>query len=306
MSGIVNPINWFPGHMSKTRRGISNALKQVDVVVEIIDARIPVSSRNPEIDKILGNKKRIILMNKYDIADVTETKKWINYFENNGFQALGVDCKTGKGLERFIPKTRELLKEEIEKWAVKGMKNKSIRAVVVGIPNVGKSSFINRMAKNSKAKVEDKPGVTKKNQWYYIGKDFYLLDTPGVLWPKFEDQNVAKNLAFTGAIKDQIIDIEEICEDLLLTLFLKDRYCILERYKLNKKKVLDYIEFKAENNGMPYDQNGNLIETILEMVGRSRGILKARGEIDTYRVANTVLNEFRSGNLTKITLETIN
>ena len=199
-------IQWFPGHMTKTRRKIQTSLKLVDAVAEIIDARIPVSSRNPELHKIIENKPRIILMNKCDMADPSQTARWVSCYQKEGILAIPVDCKSGRGLNQFIPKVRELLKDRIIQWEQKGMVNRTIRVMIVGIPNVGKSSFINRMAKQNRAKVEDRPGVTRGNQWFTIGKAFDLLDTPGVLWPKFDDPNVGEKLAFTGAVKDQILD----------------------------------------------------------------------------------------------------
>ena len=192
-------IQWFPGHMTKTRRKIQASLKLVDAVAEIIDARIPVSSRNPELHKIIENKPRIILMNKCDMADPSQTARWVSCYQKEGVLAIPVDCKSGRGLNQFIPKVRELLKDRIIQWEQKGMVNRTIRVMIVGIPNVGKSSFINRMAKQNRAKVEDRPGVTRGNQWFTIGKAFDLLDTPGVLWPKFDDPNVGEKLAFTGA-----------------------------------------------------------------------------------------------------------
>ena len=208
-------IQWFPGHMTKTRRKIQTSLKLVDAVAEIIDARIPVSSRNPELHKIIENKPRIILMNKCDMADPSQTARWVSCYQKEGILAIPVDCKSGRGLNQFIPKVRELLKDRIIQWEQKGMVNRTIRVMIVGIPNVGKSSFINRMAKQNRAKVEDRPGVTRGNQWFTIGKAFDLLDTPGVLWPKFDDPNVGEKLAFTGAVKDQILDTEQLASRLL-------------------------------------------------------------------------------------------
>ena len=215
-------IQWFPGHMTKTRRKIQASLKLVDAVAEIIDARIPVSSRNPELHKIIENKPRIILMNKCDMADPSQTARWVSYYQKEGVLAIPVDCKSGRGLNQFIPKVRELLKNRIIQWEQKGMVNRTIRVMIVGIPNVGKSSFINRMAKQNRAKVEDRPGVTRGNQWFTIGKAFDLLDTPGVLWPKFDDPNVGEKLAFTGAVKDQIVDTEQLASRVLEVL--RDEY----------------------------------------------------------------------------------
>lgn len=282
-------IQWFPGHMTKTRRKIQASLKLVDAVAEIIDARIPVSSRNPELHKIIENKPRIILMNKCDMADPSQTARWVSYYQKEGVLAIPVDCKSGRGLNQFIPKVRELLKDRIIQWEQKGMVNRTIRVMIVGIPNVGKSSFINRMAKQNRAKVEDRPGVTRGNQWFTIGKAFDLLDTPGVLWPKFDDPNVGEKLAFTGAVKDQILDTEQLASRLLEVL--RDEYSAMlaARYKLEK-----------------YDLRPLQGYELLELIGRKRGMLASGGEIDTERASIMVLDEFRSAKLGKITLEQVN
>ena len=282
-------IQWFPGHMTKTRRKIQASLKLVDAVAEIIDARIPVSSRNPELHKIIENKPRIILMNKCDMADPSQTARWVSCYQKEGVLAIPVDCKSGRGLNQFIPKVRELLKDRIIQWEQKGMGNRTIRVMIVGIPNVGKSSFINRMAKQNRAKVEDRPGVTRGNQWFTIGKAFDLLDTPGVLWPKFDDPNVGEKLAFTGAVKDQIVDTEQLASRLLEVL--RDEYSAMlaARYKLEK-----------------YDLRPLQGYELLELIGRKRGMLASGGEIDTERASIMVLDEFRSAKLGKITLEQVN
>ena len=282
-------IQWFPGHMTKTRRKIQASLKLVDAVAEIIDARIPVSSRNPELHKIIENKPRIILMNKCDMADPSQTARWVSYYQKEGVLAIPVDCKSGRDLNQFIPKVRELLKDRIIQWEQKGMVNRTIRVMIVGIPNVGKSSFINRMAKQNRAKVEDRPGVTRGNQWFTIGKAFDLLDTPGVLWPKFDDPNVGEKLAFTGAVKDQILDTEQLASRLLEVL--RDEYpsMLTTRYKLEK-----------------YDLQPLQGYELLELIGRKRGMLVSGGEIDTERASIMVLDEFRSAKLGKITLEQVN
>ena len=282
-------IQWFPGHMTKTRRKIQASLKLVDAVAEIIDARIPVSSRNPELHKIIENKPRIILMNKCDMADPSQTARWVSCYQKEGVLAIPVDCKSGRGLNQFIPKVRELLKDRIIQWEQKGMVNRTIRVMIVGIPNVGKSSFINRMAKQNRAKVEDRPGVTRGNQWFTIGKAFDLLDTPGVLWPKFDDPNVGEKLAFTGAVNDQIVDTEQLASRLLEVL--RDEYSAMlaARYKLEK-----------------YDLRPLQGYELLELIGRKRGMLASGGEIDTERASIMVLDEFRSAKLGKITLEQVN
>ena len=282
-------IQWFPGHMTKTRRKIQASLKLVDAVAEITDARIPVSSRNPELHKIIENKPRIILMNKCDMADPSQTARWVSCYQKEGVLAIPVDCKSGRGLNQFIPKVRELLKDRIIQWEQKGMVNRTIRVMIVGIPNVGKSSFINRMAKQNRAKVEDRPGVTRGNQWFTIGKAFDLLDTPGVLWPKFDDPNVGEKLAFTGAVKDQIVDTEQLASRLLEVL--RDEYSAMlaARYKLEK-----------------YDLRTLQGYELLALIGRKRGMLASGGEIDTERASIMVLDEFRSAKLGKITLEQVN
>lgn len=279
-------IQWFPGHMTKTKRKIQESLKLVDAVAEIIDARVPQSSRNPDLDGLLGSKPRLILLNKCDMADSRETARWIAYFKNQGTGAIAVDCKSGKGISGFMPAVRELLCDRIKSWEEKGMKNRTIRVMVVGIPNVGKSSFINKVANKSRAKAEDRPGVTRGNQWYTIGNGFELLDTPGVLWPKFDDPAVGERLAFTGAVKDQIIDTELLAVRLLEVLKERPTEAFLTRFKLMKDDI----------TGLPPYE-------LLELIGRKRGMLISGGEIDTLRAANMLLDEYRGAKLGKITLE---
>ena len=278
-------IQWYPGHMTRTRRRMTEDIKQVDAVVEIIDARVPVSSRNPDIDTVTAGKPRIVLLNKADCADERQTKKWCDHFTASSVIALACDCRSGKGLNRFIPSVKTLLADRIEYWASKGMKGRYIRMMVVGIPNVGKSSFINRMASTKKARVADRPGVTRGNQWFTIpGSNVELLDPPGVLWPKFEDPAVGKHLAFTGAIKDTVVDIETLCCELLE--LLRDRYPdgLAERYKLG-------------------DISGMTSAELLESIARRRGMLISGGEPDLERAAAAVLDEYRAGRLGRITLE---
>ncbi len=279
----IGTIQWFPGHMARTRRKIQESLPMVDAVVEIVDARIPLASRNPEMDSLTAGKPRMVILNKADLADDTANQRWLAYFRRQGMAAIAVDCKTGRGCNQFAPALRDLLHDLIEKWESKGA-NKTIRAMIVGIPNVGKSSFINRMNRGGKAKVEDRPGVTRMNQWFVIDGGTQLLDTPGVLWPKFEDQNVAMRLAFTGAIKDQVLDMEEMACELLG--ILRDGYpqVLIDRYKLTEA---------------PNEDNWEL----LQQIGRRRGMLQSGGEIDTGRAAITVLDEYRAGKLGRITLE---
>ena len=276
-------IQWFPGHMTKTRRMIQSSLSLVDGVVEVLDARIPFSSRNPEMDKLVKDKPRMLLLNKSDMADDSSTEKWIDYYKSKGFTVLKTDCKSGNGLKGFLPAVKgNMLKQLIEKRRGKGIEGAPIRLMIVGIPNVGKSSFINRMAKSKKAKVEDRPGVTRNKQWIKFGGNVELLDMPGVLWPKFEDQGVARKLAFTGAVKDDILDIEALAAFLLENLSVNYPEAVSERYKI--------------------DKSGDGFELLSEL-GRKRGMLVSGGEVNTERAAITLLDEFRSGKLGKITLE---
>lgn len=285
MSEIQN-IQWFPGHMTKTKRKIQSSLKLVDAVAEIIDARIPVSSRNPDLAEIVGSKPRVVLLNKCDMADPNATARWIEYFKSNKIVAIPVDCKSGKGLNKFIPAVKEVLAERIAAWKNKGMVNRSIRVMVVGVPNVGKSSFINRIAKQNRAKVEDRPGVTRGNQWFTVAKGFELLDTPGVLWPKFDDKVVGEHLAFMGSVKDEIVDTEQLASRLLEFLSEKSTPQFVERLKLAE------VDYK---NMQGYE--------LLEIVARKRGMLISGGEADTERAASMVLDEFRGAKLGRITLE---
>ena len=282
----MQTIQWFPGHMTKTKRQIQASLKLVDAVAEIIDARIPVSSRNPDLNKLIQNKPRVILMNKCDMANQTATKMWIDAYARQGITALAVDCKSGRNLNKFPAAVNEVMKERIERLKSKGMKNPTMRIMIVGIPNVGKSSFINRIAKQNRAKVEDRPGVTRGNQWFTISKNLEMLDTPGVLWPKFDDQVVGEHLAFTGAVKDQVVDIE------LLAVRLLDF--------LRRLKPADFIaRFKLENMDL---DNADSYE-LLRVIGKKRGMLVSGGDIDTERAAIMLLDEFRSAKLGRITVE---
>lgn len=282
----MQTIQWFPGHMTKTKRQIQSSLKLVDAVAEIIDARIPVSSRNPDLAKLVQNKPRVILLNKCDMANQTATKMWIDYFKKQNLVAIPVDCKSGRGLDKFAPAVNTVMSHKIARLKEKGMVNPTIRIMIVGIPNVGKSSFINKMVKKNRAKVEDRPGVTRGNQWYTIVKNLEMLDTPGVLWPKFDDKTVGEHLAFTGAVKDQILDIELLAVRLLD--FIKEL------------KPADFItRFKLENEDI---ENIDSYE-LLKMIGKKRGMLVSGGEIDTERAAIMLLDEFRSAKLGRITVE---
>lgn len=285
MSEMQN-IQWFPGHMTKTKRQIQASLKLVDAVAEILDARIPFSSKNPDLQKLIQNKPKVVLLNKCDMANQTATSRWIDYYASQGITAIAVDCKSGKGLNKFAPAVNNVLSERRERLKAKGMVNPMLRIMIVGIPNVGKSSFINRVAKQNRAKVEDRPGVTRGNQWYSIAKNIEMLDTPGVLWPKFDDKIVGERLAFTGAVKDQILDTE------LLAVRLLDF--------LRSLKPADFIaRFKLEDIDLDAIDSYEL----LNVIGKKRGMLISGGEINTERAAIMLLDEFRSGKLGRITLE---
>ncbi len=270
--------------MAKTRRLIKESLSRVDCVTEILDARIPLSSRNPEIGDITAGKPRIILLNKCDMADEKVTAAWIKYFRSTGAEAMAVDCRSGKGLNGYTALVRKVLAEKIQANNDRGMVGKALRVMVVGIPNTGKSSFINKMAGKVRAKVADKPGVTTSNQWFFIGNGIELLDTPGVLWPKFDDPIVGDRLAFIGSVKDAVLDVETMAVRLLEVL--KDGYAdrLTERYKLGDISGLEAWE-------------------ILELIGKKRGMLISGGEIDTERAAVMLLDEYRGGKLGRISME---
>lgn len=280
-------IQWFPGHMTRTKRKITQLLPLVDIVVEVVDARIPQSSRNPDLDALLAKKPRMIVLNKADIADEAATAQWLQEFRRQGYAAMTLDCKNGKGIQRFVPLMREVLADKIAVWKEKGMEGRPIRAMVVGIPNSGKSSLINRLAKGGKAKVEDRPGVTRDQKWFVIDGGAQLLDTPGVLWPKFEDQTVAARLAFTGAIRDEILDKEELAYELTKVLVGGYEEQLRTRYKLEGELPDDAWE-------------------VLQMIGRKRGMLVSGGEVDTLRASVMLLDEYRAGKLGRITLDRVN
>ncbi len=282
----MQTIQWFPGHMTKTKRQIQASLKLVDAVAEIIDARIPVSSRNPDLNHLIQNKPRVILMNKCDMANQTATKMWIDYYAKQGITAIAVDCKSGRNLNKFPAVVDAVMKKKIDRLKAKGMKNPTMRIMIVGIPNVGKSSFINKIAKQNRAKVEDRPGVTRGNQWFTISKNLEMLDTPGVLWPKFDDKVVGEHLAFTGAVKDQVIDIELLAVRLLDFLKKLKPAEFIERFKLT--------DLDLENTDS-YD--------LLQLIGKKRGMLISGGEIDTERAAIMLLDEFRAAKLGRVTVE---
>ncbi len=285
MSNNTQNIQWFPGHMAKTKRKIAEQLKIIDAVVEIVDARTPISSRNPDLKEIIGDKPLMIILNKCDMADATATAKWIEYFKGSNIIAIPADCKTGKGTNAFKDAVKTLLADRLKAYKEKGMIGKPLRVMAVGIPNVGKSSFINKIAGNSRAKVENRPGVTRGNQWFTVDKELELLDTPGVLWPKFDDETVGEHLAFTGSVADRILDTELLGMRLLE--LLKDNYpeLLTARYGIDS--------FPEE----PYEA--------LQLLGKKRGMVIRGGEIDTERTANMLLEEFRTCKIGRITLERI-
>ena len=277
-------IQWFPGHMTKAQRMIEENMSLVDAVCEIVDARIPVSSRNPDIDRLAGNKPRLIILNRVDLADPQATARWRAYYKAQGLPVLETDCKSGKGVSNFAPAVKTLLRDKLEQYAAKGQVGKPLRAMVLGIPNVGKSTFINKVAKRKAAKVSDRPGVTRGKQWINVDAQLDLLDTPGILWPRFESQAVGEALACTGAIRDEIMDRETLSANLLLRLREHYPQLVEQRYK-----------FKPDPEANGYD--------LLETAARKRGFLISGGEVDTERMAAILLDEFRGGKLGRITLE---
>ena len=283
MSNEQMNIQWYPGHMTKTRRQMEADLKQVDAICEIVDARIPMSSRNPDIDAICGNKPRIIILNRMDLADPEATKRWSDHFRGKGMAVVVTDCKSRKGINGFQPAVRSVLKEKIERNAARGM-NRPLRVMIVGIPNVGKSTLINQISGRKGAKAENRPGVTRGKQWVTVDNGLLLLDTPGILWPKFDDPNVGMMLAYTGAVKDGILDVEELACYLIRLLWERYPNALNERY------------------GIPMDADVPGYE-LLEMAGRKRGFLISGGEINTERMAKVLVDEYRSGKLGRFTLE---
>lgn len=293
---IRQTLTGIHGHMLKTKKQIIEDIKLIDIVIEILDARIPVSSKNPDLQKIINNKKRIVLLNKADLADDIETRKWIGQYKNNNVIAISCDANLGKGTKEILKAIENIMQEEMQKAADKGRIKKNIRVIILGIPNVGKSSLINRLCGKKTATVGNKPGVTKQKQWVRIANNIELLDTPGVLWPKFEDENVALNLSYTGSIKDEILQTIDIAFKLLIFLYNNYPQRLIERYKIETDE-LENID-KEDNNEEIYD--------IMKLIGKKRGAVKSGGEIDDEKTANIILNDFRSGKLGKITLERIN
>ena len=289
-------INWYPGHMLKTKKQIIEDLKLIDVVVELLDARIPKSSRNPDIQRIVQNKKRIVLLNKSDLAEEKETKKWIEYYKNNNTAAIACDANLGKGIKEILKQIDNAMVEEMQKAASKGRIKRNIRIMILGIPNVGKSSIINRLCNKKSAVVGNRPGVTKQKQWVRIANNIELLDTPGVLWPKFEDENVALNLAYTGSIKDEVLETIEVSFKLLIYLYNNYKSNLLERYKITEAE-LEQTNSEDENEE---------IYNLMKLIGKKRGAVISGGEIDDEKTAKIILNDFRSGKLGRITLERVN
>lgn len=278
-------IQWYPGHMTKTRRMMEENLKLVDAVCEILDARIPISSRNPDIDAICGNKPRMIILNRIDLADPQMVRVWSDYFKRQGLAVVATDCKTKRGINGFLPAIRALLAEKLQRYAEKGQVGRPLKIMIVGIPNVGKSTFINQISGRKGAKAENRPGVTRGKQWVTVDQGLLLLDTPGILWPKFEDPEVGMRLAYTGAVKDDIIDIETLACSLMRMLWIRYPDAIRARYKID----------------MPEEAEG---WELLEAAGRKRGYLVSGGEVDLERMAKVLMEEYRSSKLGKFTFET--
>lgn len=277
-------IQWYPGHMTKTRRMIAEKIKNVDAVCEILDARIPISSRNPDVDELAAGKPRLVVLNRADQADPAVTKLWGDYFRAKGYAVLESDAKKGSGTQKFAAAVRELLADKLKAYAEKGQTGRVVRVMILGIPNVGKSTFINKVAGRKTAKAEDRPGVTRSGQWVPIDRQLELLDTPGILWPKFDDQSVGLNLAYTGAVRDDVLDMEELACNLMEYLGKRYPAALDERYK---------VVAEPEDGG--YD--------LLTKAGRRRGFLISGGEVDTERMARILLDEFRGGKLGRFTLE---
>lgn len=283
-------IQWYPGHMTKTRRQMQENLKNIDIVCEVVDARIPMVSRNPDMDDIAGTKPRLMILNRIDLADPVHTRKWAAYFRNRGWAVLETDSQRGKGTDRFAAAVREVLAEKIALWNAKGQTGRAVRVMVVGIPNVGKSTFINRILGRKSAKAADKPGVTRGAQWFRVGDGIDLLDTPGILWPKFDDERTGLLLASTGAVKDDILDVETLACKLMEILSVRSPETLCSRYKLTLPAADTEVDF--------------LGYTLLEQAGKHRGFMMRGGEIDTERMARILLDEYRGGVLGRITLET--
>ncbi|MGN1401686.1 MAG: ribosome biogenesis GTPase YlqF [Bacillus sp. (in: firmicutes)] len=276
-------IQWFPGHMAKARREVTEKLKLIDIIYELVDARLPLSSRNPMIDEIIQHKPRIILLNKADMADPKKTALWLDYFKSQGMTAIAINSQAGAGLSQITTVSKELLKDKLDRLKAKGVKPRAIRAMIVGIPNVGKSTFINRLAKKNIAKTGNTPGVTKAQQWIKVGKELELLDTPGILWPKFEDQEIGKRLAVTGAIKDTILNQQDLAVYALQFLEMEYPEVLKERYKLSE---------------IPEE-----IVELFDQIGKNRGVLASKGLVDYDKTAELIIRELRAERLGRLTFE---
>ena len=291
-------VNWYPGHMAKTKKQIIESLKLIDVVVELLDSRIPISSQNPDFAEITKGKKKIVVLNKCDLSDEKQNKLWVEYFKQKGIPAILTDANTGRGIQEVIKAIEEIMENDLNKMAQQGRVGRKIRAMILGIPNVGKSSLINRIAKKTSAQVANRPGVTRQNQWIRINENIELLDTPGVLWPKFESDEVALNLAFTGTIKDNVLERTDIAYYLVKYLLENYRDKLCQRYKLSKEEVEELLSREEPENVNIYD--------IVLLIGKKRGAIMSGGNIDEEKTARIILDEFRSGTIGKITLETVN
>lgn len=295
MNNNKSNINWYPGHMAKTKKQIIESLKLIDVVVELLDARIPISSQNPDIAEITKGKKKIIILNKCDLSDEKQNNLWVEHFKQKGITAILTDANTGRGITDATKAIEKIMEEDLNKLAQKGRIGRKIRAMILGIPNVGKSSLINRIAKKTSAQVANRPGVTRQNQWIRINDNIELLDTPGVLWPKFESEEIALNLAFTGTIKDNVLETTEIAYYLVKYLLENYRDNLCERYKLSPEEIEEILNREEPENVNIYD--------IVLLIGKKRGAIMSGGNIDEEKTARIILDEFRSGTIGKITIE---
>lgn len=298
MNENTTNINWYPGHMAKTKKQIMQDLKMIDIVVELLDARIPLASRNPDIHDIIKNKKKIVVLNKCDLADKVETKRWISYFASKKIPAIATDANTGIGIKNLIGQAQALMEEENKKQSERGRIGRATRLMILGIPNVGKSSFINRLSGKATTKVGNKPGVTQTKQWVRVTNGLELLDTPGVLWPKFDTNEIALHLAYTGTIKDEILERTEIAFSLLVYLWKEYPKNLLTRYNLEENEIKNILA----NPMQP--ENANFYD-IMQMIGKKRGAIVAGGRVDDEKVAALLLEDFRSGKLGRITIEKV-
>lgn len=290
-------FSWYPGHMAKTKKQIIEDLKLIDVVIELLDARIPISSQNPDFKQIIGNKKKIVVLNKYDLADEKENRKWINFFEKDGIKAVLTDANLGTGINEVTREIGNIMSEDLEKFASNGRTGRAIRVMVLGVPNVGKSSFINRISKKTSAGVGNKPGVTRQKQWIRLKDNIELLDTPGVLWPKFESEQVALNLSYIGTIKDDILDKTEIAFNLVKFLLENYKDNLLTRYKISSDEIDEIMKSEQAHN--------EKIMTVFNLIGMKRGAIVSGGIVNEEKVANIILDDFRTGKIGKISLERV-